>query len=114
MHHITLLLLLLFASCQSNTPTTTGALPLTEEPFALLVQQNGQLIRSDYQDEKSANTLFNIQSVGKSIMALLIGIAIDEGAIESEQLSISQYFPQWVDSTKASITIYHLLHQSSG
>lgn len=59
----------------------------------------------------------NIHSVGKSITSACIGIAIDQGFIESVDQSIFDYLPdyQHLNTTgKEQITIEHLLTMSSG
>jgi len=48
-----------------------------------------------------------------SIISVLIGIAIDEGLIESVDVSISEFFPD-ISEDKASITIEHLLTMRTG
>lgn len=57
-------------------------------------------------------------SVTKSITATLVGIAIDQGYIESVDQSIWDFFPQEnvanMDERKARITIAHLLTHTSG
>ena len=59
----------------------------------------------------------NIHSVGKSITSTCIGIAIDQGFIESVDQSIFDYLPAYQHlntAGKDQITIAHLLSMSSG
>ena len=59
----------------------------------------------------------NINSCTKSVMSILIGIAIDKGYIESVDTKIITYFPELEhdqDSRKREITIRHLLTFTAG
>lgn len=64
-------------------------------------------------DERSLNTSF---SMAKSFASALVGIAIDEGHIESVDEPITNYLPELLkkDERFESITIRHLLTMSSG
>jgi CubicO group peptidase (beta-lactamase class C family) len=58
-----------------------------------------------------------IMSVTKAFTAALVGIAIDEGFIASEQEKLFDFFPKYfslTEETKASITLEHLLTMTSG
>jgi len=50
----------------------------------------------------------------KAIVAILIGVAIDEGLINSEKDSISQYLPQITQRSEDPITLRDLLRHTSG
>jgi len=59
----------------------------------------------------------NINSCTKSVMSILIGIAIDKGYIEGVDTKIITYFPELEhdqDSRKREITIRHLLTFTTG
>lgn len=69
-------------------------------------------IRYEYYDkDHQINSLTNSWSMAKSIISLLIGIAIEDGLIENEQVLLSEYFEQYQGS---GISIEHLLSMSSG
>ncbi|GAA5214893.1 serine hydrolase domain-containing protein [Corallincola platygyrae] len=64
-----------------------------------------------------SQTKHNVHSVGKSITAATIGIAIEMGLIKSTQQSIFDYLPKHQHlktEAKANITIEHLLTMTSG
>ncbi len=77
----------------------------------ILRSPNGTLI-----EEKAGQ--WNIRSATKSILSLLIGIAIQEGFINSIEDNLGQFFYDHPslssDDTKKSITIRHLLTMKSG
>lgn len=57
-------------------------------------------------------------SATKSVIGLLIGIAIDQGAIQSPDQSLWDFFPKAdaanMDAEKEAITVRHLLNNTSG
>jgi len=78
-----------------------------------LVYKESEVSFQYYKNLKSESKLFKINSVTKSILSILIGIAIDKGIIESVQTPISVYFPT-IDQSKKDITIEHLLTMTAG
>jgi len=85
--------------------------------YSIVIIQNGKTIHRQFYNSKTEDDLFNIQSITKSIMALLIGIAIDKGYVKSVNQTISNFFPEILndkDTLKNQITIRHLLTQTSG
>jgi len=52
--------------------------------------------------------------MAKSIVSLLIGVAIDEGKISSVNDPVYKYIPEFKDENRKNITIRHLLTMSSG
>lgn len=85
--------------------------------YALIVSKDGKVVKENYFNGKTENNLMNVQSVTKSIVSILIGIAIDEGYIESEDVPVYTFFPEdsiLFDGNKNKITIKHLLNHTSG
>ena len=86
----------------------------TYQTKALLVFSGDTLLFEKYYDEHNENTVSNSFSVAKTLVALLIGIAVDEGHIKSLDESISVYIPEFKNTDKKAITIRHLLAMASG
>ncbi|MBV6484155.1 MAG: hypothetical protein KFKLKKLM_00645 [Flavobacteriales bacterium] len=82
------------------------------EPAAFLVVKNDSIIYEEYWDEYNENSLTNSFSMAKSYIGLLIGIALDEGKINSVDDPVMNYLPQYSDHPE--LTIKHLLTMSSG
>jgi len=84
---------------------------------SILVVKNGKLVTENYYSRKDDPRPQHVQSITKSITSLLIGIAIDQGLIESEKIEIKPYFPEFFskphDERKQKITIEQLLAMSS-
>ena len=85
---------------------------------SLLVSVDHELVEEHYYHGASAGRVANLKSASKSIISLLVGIAIDLGQIPSVDQSITDYFPEYlsqgVDSDKSEITIENLLAMQAG
>jgi len=81
--------------------------------LSILVAEHSEIKQEAYFNGSQSTDLVNVQSITKSIVTLLIGIAIDKGIIENEAISISNYFPE-LEADKKTITIGHLLNHTSG
>jgi CubicO group peptidase (beta-lactamase class C family) len=86
---------------------------------ALLILRNNKLIYENYFHGYSPDIAHNIFSAGKSITAILAGIAIDKGFIDSLNAPVTQVLPEYQsfknpDPRKDRITIKHLLNMTAG
>lgn len=81
---------------------------------AYLLIKKDQIIFEKYWDEYSVNSLSNSFSMAKSIVSLMIGIAIDEGYIDSVDDNVGNYLSEFKTGEKSKVTIRHLLEMSSG
>lgn len=84
------------------------------ESVAFLVVQDDSLLYEQYWDGYSDKSLSNSFSMAKSIVSMLIGVAIKEGKIESVEQPVSDFLPRFRKGDKAKIKIKHLLWMSSG
>ena len=81
-------------------------------PAAFLVVKHDKIVYEKYWDNYNENSLTNSFSVAKTFIGLLIGIAIDEGKINSVNDPVGNYLPQYNENPE--LTIKHLLTMSSG
>lgn len=79
---------------------------------AYLVIRNDSVLYEEYRDGWEPDRLSNIFSATKSIVGLLVGIALEEGYIGSLDDKVSRYLPEFPEGDK--ITIRNLLTMSSG
>jgi CubicO group peptidase (beta-lactamase class C family) len=79
---------------------------------ALLVWQHGKLIREEYFGTRPHGE--PLMSTTKSIVALAIGKLVDDGKLRSFDQPVSDFYPEWKQGQKRSITIRHLLTHTSG
>jgi len=110
----------------------TASDPARNLLHGVLVQQHGSLLEERYfpskdqqlgsllshQTDFQADTLHDTRSISKSIVSLLIGIALRDGYISSLDTPVVDLLKKVSDQTrnglKRSITLRHLLTMSSG
>ncbi|HEX5869830.1 MAG TPA: serine hydrolase [Longimicrobium sp.] len=85
----------------------------------ILVSQRGRIVMERYTAGAGADRATNVKSASKSVLSVLVGIAIQEGHIRGVDQPISDFFPdyfarQGVDPRKRAITVGHLLSMQSG
>ncbi len=83
---------------------------------AFIVIQDGTVLYEKYFNETQRDSIVTSFSMAKSIASALIGIALDEGYLNSVNDPITDYLPELAlrDPRFDSITIRHLLLMSSG
>jgi CubicO group peptidase (beta-lactamase class C family) len=81
---------------------------------ALLVYRSGSLELEHYYPGHDLLTITPTQSMHKSVLAMLIGIAIDQGHIPSVDTPASVFLTEWANDERSKITIRQMLQQVSG
>ncbi|HEV2155142.1 serine hydrolase [Bradyrhizobium sp.] len=97
---------------------------------AIIVARDGVLVYEQYaagQDqnglEPAKHTVFNAatkhngNSMTKSVISLLVGVALQRGWIKTLDAPVLDYFPEYADlrtPERGAITLYHLLTMSDG
>ena len=79
----------------------------------ITVMQDGEVRYEDYWHGFKSGDALNVMSVTKSIIALLTGIAMDKGYIQSVDQKVLDFFPEYTvkrgEKTIYDVTIRHLL-----
>jgi CubicO group peptidase (beta-lactamase class C family) len=81
---------------------------------ALIVQRQGKIVYERYEGDVKQGLNVNGMSMAKSVIAILIGIAIDDKLINSEKDLISNYLPELTSSKYNRVEIRDLLRHTSG
>jgi CubicO group peptidase (beta-lactamase class C family) len=85
---------------------------------SLLIMKDDELIVEQYYNEGERDEIHFLASVSKGFVAILVGIAVDKGFIDSINRPMLDYFPEYKkvekDSRKHKVTIEHLLTMTSG
>jgi CubicO group peptidase (beta-lactamase class C family)/dienelactone hydrolase len=81
---------------------------------AFLVWQGGELIVDKYWAPYDKNSYTQTHSIHKSLLSMLVGIAIDEGAITSIDDPVSKYLGHWIEQPLGQISVKNLLNMTSG
>ena len=84
------------------------------EASSLLVWQGGALQLEKYWPGHDAKSFTSTQSMHKSALAILVGIAIEQGLIKSVDDPAANYIEEWAGDERRHITIRQMLQQSSG
>jgi CubicO group peptidase (beta-lactamase class C family) len=87
-----------------------GHMPVT----GLLIAKGDEILSESYQNGTKDSDLLPSQSMVKTIVAMLVGIAESEHAIHSVNDNASRYVPELKNSAYGKATIRDLLHMSSG
>ncbi len=85
---------------------------------SLLIQQHGERLSEEYFNGMRASERTNIKSAAKSIISLLVGIAIDHDFLEGIEQPVGpffeDYFEKHPDSVKQALTLKDLLTMRTG
>ncbi len=85
---------------------------------SLMIEKSDSILYEEFRGRMNRDRPTNTKSASKSVLSLLIGIAIEEGYIESVDEPTGQYFPDYFeanpDPEKEAITIKDLLTMRSG
>jgi CubicO group peptidase (beta-lactamase class C family) len=117
------------ADWQVSTPEEQGLDPMLlaelyyeaeemETLYGLLVVKKGFLIGEQYFNGATMEQVSGRASATKSFTSALVGIALDQGCLESVDQKMIEFFPEFVDEIedprKEEITIEHLLQMRGG
>ncbi|MFH0842761.1 MAG: serine hydrolase [Bacteroidota bacterium] len=94
----------------------TSSIPSFRNLESFIVWHAGSYKHINYYNGVSGEALHQVQSQTKSVVSLLLGIAIDKGFVKSENEPLSSFFPEYFnigDSLKSSVTIRDLLTMSA-
>ena len=85
---------------------------------SFMLQRDGELLVEAHRKGMRADRTTNVKSAAKSIISLLVGIAIDQGHLSGVHQPIGDFFPDYFkvrpDPEKESITIQDLLTMRAG
>jgi CubicO group peptidase (beta-lactamase class C family) len=89
-----------------------------ETLYGLLVIKNGYLVAEKYFNEGSIDQVSGRASSTKSFTSALVGIALEQGCLQSLDQKMIDFFPEFADKIqdprKEQITIRHLLQMRGG
>ena len=80
----------------------------------VVVLRDGRIVAERYYNGETATTLHDIRSAGKSVTALLVGIAIDQGKLHGPDDIVAAYWPESRGSAIGDVAIRDVLTMRSG
>ena len=81
---------------------------------ALLILKDGKIVREIYRNGSSPETRFISFSTGKSFTSTLVGMAMEDGHIDSVDDPLTKYLPALIGSAYDGVTIKDALQMASG
>ena len=84
------------------------------DSVALLVFHQGQLLLEHYWPGYGPDTRTDPASMHKSILGIGVGLAIEDGFIDSVDAPASRWLTEWQDDARADITVRNLLQMATG
>jgi CubicO group peptidase (beta-lactamase class C family) len=85
-----------------------------QDVTGLLILKEGQVVYEYYGSGNTDQSLWTSRSVAKSIVSILVGMAIKEGFIGSVADPITRYLPELKGSAWDGVTLRDLLQHTSG
>lgn len=86
--------------------------------YSFLVIRNGYLVGEEYFNGFSRSSSCNIRSISKSFISALVGIALQQGYLDSLEQKMLNFFPEYdrseLDPRTRQITVRHLLMMRAG
>jgi CubicO group peptidase (beta-lactamase class C family) len=84
---------------------------------SIVVISNGKLLIEEYFNGAGRNTLHDTRSLGKTFLSAIMGIAIKDSLIQSEQQTLKDFYPMenyaYPSAEKENITLKELLTMTS-
>ena len=86
----------------------------THRTTGLLVLKGDTILAERYQYDRNASHRMTSMSMAKTVVAMLVGIALEEGSINSVDDTADRYVPQLAAKEYGKTPLRHLLSMSSG
>ena len=80
----------------------------------LLVLKDGHVVIERYGGGNTPSTLWTSRSVAKSVVSILVGMAIKDGSIHSVADPVTRYLPELAGTAWQDVTLQNLLQHTSG
>lgn len=81
---------------------------------ALLVIKDGAIVHEQYRNGMAPDSRHTVYSMSKSVIATLVGIALEEGDIGSLDDRVTDYLPAMAGSGYDNVTLENVLRMRSG
>lgn len=100
----------------AEAPALTSLLDqaLQDGASSLLIVRDDEVLAERHAPGWDAGRPREVASVAKSMVAVLIGMAIDDGFLGGLDQSAADFIPAWRDDGRRAITLRHLMSMTSG
>lgn len=87
---------------------------MAQASTGVLVSRNGEILAERYAGGWGPDRPREVASVAKSLLAVLIAMAVEEGAILGLDQPAADFIPAWRGDARAGISLRHLMSMTSG
>lgn len=98
---------------QSKLGSTTLQQMASYHTAAFIVLRRGALLHETYWSGFDRDSRSNSNSVAKSWLSALVGIAVNEGALRNVDQPVGDFIPEFREGARAALTVRHLLTMSA-
>lgn len=110
---------LLTGCAASSTPAPDAFAPvldlaLAQAATAVLVTVDGRVAAERYAPDWGPDRPREVASVAKSMVAVLLAVAVEDGAVAGFDQPAADFIPAWREDGRAAITLRHLMSMTSG
>ncbi len=102
------------SNLSSATINELNQFMIEQKSAALLVYQNGEMHFETYGEGLTVDTRTESASMAKSVLALMVGAAIEDGYINSVDDPIGDYYAPWAGKPHGDVAIKNYLTMSAG
>lgn len=89
-------------------------LAMADRSTAVLVSRDADILAERYAPGWGPDRPREVASVAKSILALLIAMAVEDGAFSGFDQPAADFIPAWRNDARAGVTLRHLMSMTSG
>ena len=101
-------------SISSAAIAAAAAYAEQQQSTALLIYHQGRLQYERYWQNDGRDSLFNPQSMSKTALGMMMGIAIRDGYVGSVDDRVDRYIDEWRNDPRGAITLAELMQMSGG
>ncbi len=102
------------AACLSPDLDAVLDLAMAQASTGVLIRRNGEILAERHAPGWGPERPREVASVAKSILAVLIAMAVEDGAIAGLDQAAADFIPAWRSDPRAGITLRHLMSMTSG
>ncbi|MEI9810692.1 MAG: serine hydrolase domain-containing protein [Bacteroidota bacterium] len=81
---------------------------------AVIIYKDNKIVTEKYFGIGKPGTKVETMSCTKSIVGLAVACMLSDGLIDSLDIPVSQYYPEWKQGQKKDITLRHLVNMTTG
>lgn len=87
---------------------------MADRSTSMLVVRGGRIVAERYAEGRGPRDAQEVASVGKSMLSMLTGVALDRRMLNGLDQPAADFIPVWREGAKSAITIRHMLSMTSG